>query len=72
MDTTEKERALDARVPELDEKDLLEMLALRPDQWLGRIISLNRSPRYHNSLDFITLSSKLKELAVVPATTDRY
>jgi hypothetical protein len=71
MDTTEQARTT-GRVPELDEKDLLELLALRPDQWLGRIISLNRSARYHNSLDAVTLSSKLKELAVVLATTDRY
>jgi hypothetical protein len=72
MDTTEQARANEARMPELDEKDLLELLALRQDQWLGRILSLNRSARYHNSLDAVTLSSKLKELVVVHATTDRY
>lgn len=46
----------------LDPKDLALLLSLEPASLMGRIMLLNKDPRYHNRLDAIQLSARILEL----------
>lgn len=46
----------------LDPQDLLSLLAADPAELLGRILRLNRAPRYHNTLNAVVLACRLLEL----------
>lgn len=46
----------------IEPRDLELLLATEPTELLGRIMRMNRSPRYHNSLDAIEVMHRLQEL----------
>lgn len=46
----------------LDPADLELLLRTDPHQLLGRIMELNRGPRYHNHLEAFALMMRLAEL----------
>lgn len=46
----------------LDPKDLALLLRLEPGALMGRIMLLNKEPRYHNRLDAIQLVARILEL----------
>lgn len=46
----------------IDPRDLALLLTTEPGALLGRIMALNREPRYHNTLDAIRLAMRLMEL----------
>jgi hypothetical protein len=46
----------------IEPRDLELLLATDPAELLGRIMRMNRSPRYHNSLDAIDVMQRLQEL----------
>ncbi len=46
----------------MDPRDRDELFSLNTDRLLGRIIQLNRCARYHNTLDAVTLVSRVMEL----------
>jgi hypothetical protein len=48
----------------IDPQDLLVLLNADRSEWMGRIMQLNRAPRYHNTLDAIVLTDLLMELDV--------
>ncbi|HMC98033.1 MAG TPA: hypothetical protein VKG92_10275 [Flavobacteriales bacterium] len=50
----------------LDPQDLQSLLATEPERLLGRIMELNRAPRYHNRLDAVALLSSLVEMRQAP------
>ena len=47
---------------DIDPKDLETLLATEPARWPGRIMELNRQPRYHNRLNAVVLIGLLQEL----------
>ncbi|MBS1545788.1 MAG: hypothetical protein JST38_19295 [Bacteroidetes bacterium] len=49
-------------IGQLDQADLEQLLGLDPKVLLGRIVLLNRQPRYHNCLDAIKLVVGIGEL----------
>ncbi len=49
-------------MPILDPRDLAMLLSIPFEEVLGRIILLNRAPRYHNQLNAIELVVRLGEL----------
>jgi hypothetical protein len=51
---------------ELDPRDLVYLLELAETERLGHIISLNRTPRYHNRLNAFALLERLMEAAGDP------
>lgn len=51
------------RLELMEARDREVLLASDPSLWLGKIIELNREPRYHNRLDAIALLSNLNELS---------
>ncbi len=51
---------------ELDAQDLVYLLELPGAERLGHIISLNRSPRYHNRLNAFALLERLMEASGDP------
>ncbi|HEX2618407.1 MAG TPA: hypothetical protein VHL57_12750 [Flavobacteriales bacterium] len=46
----------------MDPADLELLLRTEPRQLLGRIMELNRGPRYHNQLDAFVLMMRVNEL----------
>ena len=50
------------RLDHMEPQDRDLLLASDPEMWLGKIIELNREPRYHNRLDAIALLCNLNEL----------
>lgn len=46
----------------LDKRDLESLLATAPHELLGRIMRLNRSPRYRNSLNAVDVVQRILEL----------
>ena len=46
----------------LDPRDLELLLATEPRELLGRIMRLNRSPRYNNSLNAVDVVQRILEL----------
>ena len=46
----------------IEPRDLELLLATEPTELLGRVMRMNRSPRYHNSLNAIDVVQRLIEL----------
>ena len=46
----------------IEPRDLELLLATDPAELLGRIMRMNRSPRYHNTLDAIDVMQRVQEL----------
>lgn len=46
----------------LRSEDLLRLLSMEPTHVLGAVLELNRTPRYHNSLNAIILAGQVLEL----------
>lgn len=55
----------------IDPRDLALLLTTEPGALLGRIMALNREPRYHNTLDAIRLAMRLMELRTQRTRDDR-
>lgn len=53
---------LPERPLDIDTQDLDGLLRTEPSLWLGRIMELNRQPRYHNRLNAVVLIGLLHEL----------
>lgn len=46
----------------IERTDLEQLLSLEPERALGRIVELNGSARYHNTLNVIEVLVRLREL----------
>jgi len=46
----------------IDPRDLIMLLQCEPRQLLGRIVQLNRAPRYHNTLNAVVLAAEVTDL----------
>lgn len=65
MDRPPQVIVIDEREPllaVLDAPDLLYLLELPDREWLGHIVSLNRTERYHNRLNAFALAERLARL----------
>jgi hypothetical protein len=61
MTTVNSPNAMNALLV-LDPCDLESLLATDPAELLGRIMRLNRTPRYHNTLNAVDVFQRLIEL----------
>jgi hypothetical protein len=46
----------------IEPRDLELLLATEPSELLGRIMRMNRTPRYHNSLNAVEVAQQVIEL----------